>query len=75
MTSAQPDPAVLLAAIADALNQCERAGVVIDSPASAVMTSHGYVLPSGDARPGSRWQARPRLRHSQTQPEGRYEED
>lgn len=66
--SGQPDPGRLLAAVADALNACERAGIVIDSPASAVMTSHGYVLPSGDARLGARWQARLRLRHAQTPP-------
>ena len=56
-----PDAGRLLGQLADALNALERAGIIIDAPADAVMTSHGYVLPVGDGRLGARWQARTRL--------------
>jgi len=55
------DPARLLAAVADALNACERAGVTIRLAHGSVVTGHGYVLAVGDPRLGARWQARTRL--------------
>ncbi len=61
--AAQPDAAALLSAIADALNAAERAGITISSPQIAVMTSHGHVLPIGDARLGTRWAARAKVPH------------
>ena len=66
--SAQPDPAVLLARVADALNACERAGLAVDLEHGAALTAAGYVLPAGDARLGCRWQARTRLPHDQAPP-------
>lgn len=54
----QPDPARLLAAVADALNACERHGLIPELEHGAVLTRHGYVLPLGDARLGSRWAVR-----------------
>jgi hypothetical protein len=54
------DPARLLAAVADALNACERAGITVTIPGGAVATEHGYVLPVGDPRIGSRWAVRTR---------------
>lgn len=58
---AESDAGRLLSAVADALNACERAGITVDVPAGAVLTSHGYVMPVGDTRLGSRWAARTRL--------------
>ena len=55
------DPARLLAAVADALNQCERHGLAVDLEHGAALTARGYVLPVGDARLGSRWAVRSRL--------------
>jgi hypothetical protein len=55
------DPARLLAAVADALNQCERHGLAVDLEHGAALTVRGYVLPVGDARLGSRWAVRSRL--------------
>jgi hypothetical protein len=51
----------LLAAVADALNDCERVGLIVDLAGGAVMTSRGYVMAIGDDRLGSRWQPRTRL--------------
>ena len=56
-----PDAARLLASVADALNALENAGITVDLAAGAVMTPRGYVMPLGDERLGSRWQARTRL--------------
>ena len=55
------DPARLLAAVADALNACERAGMPASLDYGVVVTEHGYVLPMGDPRLGNRWQARPKV--------------
>ena len=55
------DAARLLSAAADALNALENAGITVDLAAGAVMTPRGYVMPLGDARLGSKWQARTRL--------------
>ena len=57
------DPGRLLAAVADALNQCERAGIAVQLVHGTAVTGHGYVLAVGDARLGARWQARARLPH------------
>lgn len=73
--SAQPDPAVLLAAVADALSRCERAGIAVQLVHDSILTEQGYVLSVGDPRLGTRWQARPRLRGAQTPPEDRHGED
>lgn len=70
----QADPARLLAAVADALNACERAGVTVQLNHGGALTAHGYVLATGDERIGTRWQARPRLRRAQTPPEGHGED-
>jgi hypothetical protein len=52
-------PEQLLAAVADALNACERAGLRIDNlKDGTVWTSAGYVLPFGDERLGARWVVR-----------------
>ena len=59
-TSAR-DPSSLLAAVAEALNACERNGLVVDLERGAALTSRGYVLPVGDVRLGSRWAVRQRL--------------
>lgn len=56
-----PDAPSLLAAIADALNAAERAGIAVDLNHGAVLTTYGYVLPVGDARLGSRWAVRTRI--------------
>ena len=56
----QSDPAVLLGAVAEALNTCERHGLIVDLERGAVMTSRGYVMPVGDCRLGSRWAVRAR---------------
>ena len=60
-----PDAGHLLALVADALNQCERHGLIVDLEHGAVMSTKGYVLPGGDSRLGSRWVVRRRL-----EPEG-----
>ena len=56
-----PDAARLLAAVAGALNACERAGIGVRLEHDAVITGRGYVLPFGDGRLASRWAVRPRL--------------
>jgi hypothetical protein len=59
LTVATPaDPGRLLGQVADALNACERAGLVVQLAHGTVVTGHGYVLPVGDPRLGARWQAR-----------------
>ena len=55
------DPARLLAAVADALNALERAGITADVDHDAVSTRFGYVIPVGDPRLGSRWAYRARV--------------
>ena len=55
------DAARLLSAVADALNALENAGITVDLAGGAVMTPRGYVMAIGDARLGSKWQARTRL--------------
>ena len=51
----------LLAAIADAMNAAERAGLPIDNlHAGTVWTEAGYVVPFGDERIGCRWVVRAR---------------
>lgn len=55
------DPSRLLAAVADALNACERHGLAVDLEHGAALTSRGYVLPVGDSRLGSRWAVREKL--------------
>ena len=55
------DPARLLAAVADALNALERAGIVTEVDHCAVSTRYGYVIPVGDPRLGSRWAYRARI--------------
>ena len=55
------DPARLLTAVADALNALERAGITADVDHCAVSTRHGYVIPVGDPRLGSRWAYRARV--------------
>jgi hypothetical protein len=59
-----PDASRLLAAIADAMNAAERAGITIEHPEIALMTSHGDVLPIGDERLGTRWAARAKVLHA-----------
>ena len=59
--AAASDAARLLAAVADALNQCERHGLAVDLEHGAMLTAQGYVLPVGDSRLGSRWAVRSRL--------------
>jgi hypothetical protein len=59
--AAPSDPARLLAAVADALNALENAGITVDLAGGAVMTERGYVMAVGDDRLGSKWQARTRL--------------
>ena len=51
----------LLAAVADALNACERNGLIIDLEKDGAISSRGYVLPVGDGRLGHRWAVRTRL--------------
>jgi hypothetical protein len=51
----------LLAAVADALNAAERAGLPIDNlHAGVIWTEAGYVVPFGDDRLGCRWVVRAR---------------
>jgi hypothetical protein len=52
------DPARLLSSVADALNECERAGIIVDLDHGGLSCRYGYVLPNGDPRLGSRWAAR-----------------
>ena len=55
----------LLAAIADAMNAAERAGLPITNlHAGAIWTDAGYVLPFGDERLGCRWVVRERAEFS-----------
>ena len=61
--SAQPDAAALLASVADALNACERSGILVSLTEGAVTTRCGYVLAVGDPRLGGRWAARMRMEH------------
>ena len=42
-----PDTASLLAAVADALNAAENAGMSVKLAHGAVITEHGYVFPVG----------------------------
>jgi hypothetical protein len=46
-------PAALLAAIASALNDCERAGIPVRHPRVAVFTDYGVVMPFAGG-----WEAR-----------------
>ena len=55
------DPYRLLAAVADALNALERAGIIADVDHDSVSTRYGYVIPVGDGRLGTRWAVRQRL--------------
>ena len=52
----------LLAALADALNACEKAGILVKLAHYAAITQYGYVLPVRDDDPGrglgSRYAAR-----------------
>lgn len=69
-----PDASRLLAAIADAMNAAERAGITIEHPEIDLMTSHGDVLPIGDERLGTRWVARAKLAHAMS-PEREGDDD
>lgn len=55
------DAGALLAAVADALNACERSGILASLTEGAVTTRCGYVLAVGDSRLGSRWAVRMRI--------------
>jgi hypothetical protein len=55
------DATSLLAAIAAALNACERSGLLVSLTEGAVTTRCGYVLAVGDPRLGSRWAPRMRI--------------
>ena len=55
------DPPSLLAAVADALNMCERHGIIVDLDHGAALTTRGYVMAVGDPRLGHRWAVRTRL--------------
>ena len=55
------EPSRLLAAVAEALNACERHGLAVDLEHGAALTARGYVLPVGDSRLGSRWAVREKL--------------
>ena len=55
------DPQRLLSLVADALNACERAGMVVDASNGALACRYAYILPVGDSRLGSRWAVRMRL--------------
>lgn len=46
--SGQPDAAVLLGAVADALTACQEAGITVKLKHGAVYTPVGYVLPASD---------------------------
>jgi hypothetical protein len=48
------DAGALLAAVADALNGCEQAGMVVRLRHGIVMTREGYVLPLGEGKWGAR---------------------
>ena len=57
------EPARLLAAVADALNAAEQAGLPITNlHAGIVWTDAGYVLPFGE-HPGGRWMVRTRTEY------------
>lgn len=61
LVTAPGDYRRLLTAVADALNACERHGLIVDLERDGAITSRGYVLPVGDSRLGSRWVVRTRL--------------
>lgn len=46
-STSHPDTASLLAAVADALNAAENAGIGVRLAHDAVMTDYGYVFPVG----------------------------
>jgi hypothetical protein len=73
--AAATDPATLLSSLADALNDCERNGLIVDLKAGIAMTSRGYVIPVGDDRLGHRWQARTRLWTPLSPPDDSGDED
>lgn len=54
-----PGAASLLAAVADALNACEHAGITVKLAHGAVITESGYVFAVGPA--GSPWAVRTRM--------------
>ncbi len=57
------ETARLLAAIADAMNAAEQAGLpIVNLHAGIVWTDAGYVLPFGE-RPGRRWVVRARTEY------------
>lgn len=65
------ETARLLAAIADALNAAERAGLPITNlHAGIVWTEAGYVLPFGDEHPGGRWMVRTRAEYEPQSEDG-----
>ena len=67
--SGKTDAAALLAAVADALTACEKAGIKVRLRHGAVDTRHGYVLPAD-----GEWVARTRL-WSPFSPDSDEEED
>jgi hypothetical protein len=55
----RPDSALLLGAVCDALNACERAGITVKLAHGSVITEAGYVFPVGpDTAP---WAVRTRM--------------
>lgn len=54
----EPDPAALLAALASALDRCDRAGLGVELRHGIVITGAGYVLPVG-----GRWAVRMLRKH------------
>ena len=61
----------LLAAVANALNAAERAGLPITNlHAGVIWTDAGYVLPFGDERLGCRWVVRERAEFTPRAEEG-----
>jgi hypothetical protein len=52
----QPDAGRLLSLVADALTQCERAGITVKFRHGALMSDFGYVLQTGEKT----WAARTR---------------
>jgi len=58
------EAALLLSAVADALNACEKAGILVQLAHGATITDQGYVLAPFDEDPGhvgQRWVARTRM--------------
>ena len=54
----------LLAAVADALNACDAAGILVSLAHGALISNQGYVLPVGGGEicdAGERWVARTRM--------------